>query len=111
MVIMYADTMTGAIKKAVGESNRRRKIQVEFNRENAITPRSIQKSIKQGIEDLQDAAEFVQGLTGEARDEYELHKYISELEYEMELAARNLQFEKAAELRDKIKEFRENVKS
>ena len=46
------------------------------------------------------------GLTGQTQDEYRLHKYISELEYEMELAARNLQFEKAAAIRDKIKELR-----
>jgi len=105
-VIMYADTMTGSIKKAIAESNRRREIQVEFNSRNKITPRSIQKAIKQGIEDLEEAEEFVADLTGQARDEYELNKYISELEYEMELAARNLQFEKAAVIRDKIKELR-----
>jgi len=106
-VIMYADTLTGSIKKAVSESNRRRAIQLEFNLKNKITPRSIQKAIKEGIEDLADAEEFVIDLTGENRAEYELNKYISELEYEMELAARNLQFEKAAVLRDKIKELRQ----
>jgi len=105
-VIMYADTMTGSIKKAIAESSRRREIQVEFNNKNKITPRSIQKAIRQGIEDLAEAEEFVAGLTGEAKDEYELNKYIAELEYEMELAARNLQFEKAAVIRDKIKEMR-----
>lgn len=47
------------------------------------------------------------GLTGQAKDEYELHKYISELEYEIELAARNLQFEKAAVIRDNIKKLRD----
>jgi excinuclease ABC subunit B len=103
-VIMYADTVTGSMKKAISESIRRRKIQLEFNRKNKITPRSIQKAIKEGIEDLAEIDVFVQDLTGEARDEYELRKYISELEYEMELAARNLQFEKAAAIRDKIKE-------
>ncbi len=105
-VIMYADVMTGSMKKAIAESDRRRKKQLEFNKEHKITPRSIVKAIKQGIEDLQDAEEFVADLTGEAKDEYELHKYISELEYEMELAARNLQFEKAAQIRDKIKELK-----
>jgi len=103
-VVMYADTVTGSMKKAITESNRRRKIQLEFNQKNKITPRSIQKAIRQGIEDLEEAEGFVQELTGEDKDEYELNKYISELEYEMELAARNLQFEKAAVLRDKIKE-------
>jgi len=101
-VIMYADSITGSMKKAISESNRRRIIQIEFNKKNKITPRSIQKTIKQGIEDLSEAEEFLQDLTGEAKDEYELNKYISELQYEMELAARNLQFEKAAGLRDKI---------
>ena len=106
-VIMYADTITGSMKKAISESNRRREIQLEFNRENEISPRSIQKAIRQGIEDLVGAEEFVQNLTGQERDEYELNKYISEIEYEMEMAARNLQFEKAAVLRDKIKELKQ----
>ena len=105
-VIMYADTLTGSIKKAVAESNRRRKIQLEFNAKNKITPRSIQKAIKEGIEDLAQVEEFVANLTGEARDEYELRKYISDLEYSMELAARNLQFEEAAKLRDEIKKMK-----
>ena len=104
-VIMYADTITGSMKKAISESKRRRKLQFEFNRKNAITPRSIQKNIKEGIENLEQADEFVRQLTGEPEEEYQLHKYISELEYEMELAARNLLFEKAASLRDKIKEI------
>jgi len=105
-VIMYADNITGSMKKAIAESNRRRIIQLEFNKQNKITPRSIQKEIKQGIEDLQGAEEFVAGLTGQNKEEYELNKYIAELEYEMELAARNLQFEQAAQIRDKIKELK-----
>ncbi len=105
-VIMYADTVTGSMKKAISESGRRRKIQLEFNRKNQISPRSIQKTIKEGIEDLAGTEKFVMDLTGQNKDEYELMKYISELEYEMELAARNLQFEKAAVIRDKIKELK-----
>ncbi|MDP2938419.1 MAG: UvrB/UvrC motif-containing protein, partial [Candidatus Omnitrophota bacterium] len=103
----YADVMTGSMKKAIAESNRRREKQLEFNRKNKITPRSIEKAIKQGIEDLEEAEEFVADLTGQDKDDYELNKYISELGYEMELAARNLQFEKAAVIRDKIKTFRD----
>ncbi len=105
-VIMYADTITESMKKAITESNRRRKMQLEFNKKNKITPRSIQKAIKEGIEDLDEAEGFVIDLTGQDKDGYELNKYISELEYEMELAARNLQFEKAAAIRDKIKEIK-----
>ena len=105
-VIMYADTITRSMKKAISESRRRRAIQKEYNRKNKITPRSITRSIKEGIQDLAQADDFVVELTGQPKEEYQLHKYISELEYEMELAARNLAFEKAAGLRDKIKELR-----
>jgi excinuclease ABC subunit B len=108
-VIMYADTITGSMKKAIAESSRRRKKQIEFNKKNKITPRSIEKSIKEGIEDLQEAQVFVAELTGQDKDEYELSRYISELEYDMELAARNLQFEKAAVIRDKIKQLRDTL--
>ena len=106
-VIMYADTITGSMRKAISESRRRRKIQLEFNRKSGITPRSIEKSIKEGIEALEETEEFVRQLTGEPKEQYQLHKYISELEYEMELAARNLLFEKAAGLRDKLKELKD----
>ncbi|MBM3243794.1 MAG: excinuclease ABC subunit UvrB [Candidatus Omnitrophica bacterium] len=109
-VIMYADTVTGSMKKAIGESNRRRKIQLEFNSKYKITPRSINKAIREGIEDLAKTEGFVSDLTGEAKDEFELRKYVSELQYEMELAARNLQFEKAAKIRDKIKELKAGLK-
>ena len=108
-VIMYADKLTGSMKKAIEESNRRRNKQAEYNEQNKITPRSIQKAIRDGIEDLQEAENFVEELTGEDRDEYELRKYIAEMEYEMEMAARNLQFEKAAVIRDKIKTFRDTL--
>jgi len=108
-VIMYADTLTDSMKQAISESSRRRKIQLEFNKDNGVTPRTIQKAIKEGIEDLWEAQDYVADLTGEAKDQYELRTYISELEYEMELAARNLQFERAAAIRDKIKNLKGNV--
>jgi len=105
-IIMYADIMTGSMKKAINESSRRMKIQLEFNRKNKITPRSIQKAIKDGIESLQEADAYARQQTGLNKEEFELNRYIAEMEYEMELAARNLQFEKAAELRDRIKEYK-----
>jgi len=108
-VIMYADTITRSMKEAIDESRRRRLKQIEFNRQHKITPRSIDKAIKKGIEDSGQIEEFVQELTGEPTEQYQLHKYITELEYEMELAARNLQFEKAALLRDRIKELRNAI--
>ncbi|MEI6631868.1 MAG: helicase-related protein, partial [bacterium] len=105
LVIMYADTVTGSMQKAISESRRRREIQLEFNRKNKINPTSIKKAINDGIEQLQEAEVLVANLTGEEQDEYELRKVISQLQYEMELAARNLQFEKAAAIRDKLKEL------
>jgi excinuclease ABC subunit B len=110
-VIMYADSITNSMKKAIDESNRRRKIQLEFNSKNNVSPRSIQKAIREGIEDMQEAEKFVEAQTGEDKDDYELRRYVSELEYEMELAARNLQFEKAAVIRDKLKSFRDVLDS
>ncbi len=106
LVIMYADNLTGSMKKAIGESSRRRKIQFEFNARNKITPQGIRKAIREGIEVFQDAQKLTQDLVELPKEEYELRLYISELEYEMELAARNLQFEEAARIRDKISELK-----
>ncbi len=106
MVIMYADKITPAMKSMIKESERRRTIQIAFNKKYNITPRSIQKSIREGIEELHKAEDLVVSIAGQSREEYEISSYISELEREMELAARNLQFEKAAVLRDRIKELK-----
>ena len=105
-VIMYADTITGSMQKAISESSRRRKIQLEFNAKHKITPRGIQKAIREGIEALEDAEDLTQDIVELSKEEYELKSYIGELEYQMELASRNLQFEEAARIRDKIKEFK-----
>ncbi len=106
IVIMYADKITAAMKKTIEESERRRKIQIEFNTKHNITPRSIEKAIRQGIEEFAAAKDLVMELAGQDPEEYELTNLISELQRQMELAARNLQFEKAAMIRDKIKEFK-----
>jgi len=102
-VIMYADNVTNSMKKAIQETNRRRRKQMEFNRENNITPKSIQKEVKNYIESRKEAEEIARSVTGQTEEEYERDFLISELERRMELAARNLQFEKAVILRDKIK--------
>jgi excinuclease ABC subunit B len=104
-VIMYADTITGSMKKALDETGRRREKQLAFNKKNNITPRSIEKAIKEGIEVTKESEELVEALTGEAANEYELHQVISELQHEMETAAKNLQFEKAAYFRDQIQKL------
>lgn len=105
-VIMYADVITNSMKRAISESKRRRKIQLEYNRKNNITPKSVEKAIREGIEAVKSAEEIVISAAGETPEEHDLNLVLSELEYEMELAARNLQFEKAAEFRDKILEIK-----
>ena len=105
-VIMYADTITGSMKNAIDETNRRRQVQLEYNDKYHITPKSIEKAVHEWIETGEEARELVISVTSETPEEYEVHTVITELEREMELAARNLQFEEAAVIRDKIKEFR-----
>jgi len=109
-VIMYADTMSRAMKEAITECERRRKIQTEFNEAHGITPRSIETSIKEGIAEFhaEDEAETVmRNIVEQDEEEFALARYITDLERGMELAARNLEFEKAAVIRDRIKELKD----
>jgi len=105
-VIMYADTITNSMRKAIEETARRRKRQAEFNKNNNITPRSIEKAIKDGIESFKKAEEIVIEAAGKSEEDYEKEMLIAEFEREMELYARNLQFERAAQLRDKITQLK-----
>jgi excinuclease ABC subunit B len=109
-VLMYADTLTKSIKKAMDETERRRTIQMEFNRDNKITPRSIEKAIKEGIESYKKAREVMSNVVEETDDQYDAATLVMELQRDMETAARNLQFERAAVLRDQIKEIRSRYK-
>ncbi|MFC1646022.1 excinuclease ABC subunit UvrB [Candidatus Omnitrophota bacterium] len=102
-VIMYADKVTDSMRSAINESERRRKIQIEFNRKNKITPATIKKSIREGIKGEEEAKEAIMEFTGLQEEEFELQSILAEFEHNMELAARNLQFEKAIEYREKIK--------
>ena len=106
-VIMYADRVTNSMKKALKETERRRRIQAKFNAEHKISPRSIKKEIQESIEVLYKAKEFTWSAIGETEEEYETNTLIAEMERQMELAARNLEFEKAIKLRDRIKTLKE----
>ena len=106
-VIMYADIMTRSMKNAIGEMSRRRTAQLAFNQEHHIAPRTVEKAIKEGVESYRKAKEIVLETARTDEDRYELETLISELQREMELAARNLQFERAAVLRDQIARLRE----
>lgn len=106
-VLMYADTLTKSMKRAIDETLRRREIQIEFNKKNKITPRSIEKAVKDGIESYKKAREVIENVVEENDDQYDVTSLIGELQHDMEVAARNLQFERAAILRDQIKELKE----
>ncbi len=108
-VILYADNITGSIRKAIDETKRRRKIQLEFNRRNNITPRSVSKSIRKSIEAEREAEQFVLERTGESQGRYDLEVAIAQLQDQMQLLARNLQFEKAAAVRDEIARLRKQL--
>jgi len=105
-VILYADVMTDSLKFAIRETERRRKIQSEFNAKNKITPESIKKSIRNILESVYEADYYTVPLVAEGEGEYipadELPRVISELEKQMYVLAKNLEFEKAAEIRDRI---------
>ena len=109
-VLMYADTVTKSMRKAMGESERRRILQLEFNKEHNISPQSIKKAVKEGIESYRKAREAIEDVVKETGEEYDLMNLISELQHDMESSARNLQFEKAALLRDQISELKEKVR-
>lgn len=108
-VIMYADHETDSMKKAIGETNRRREIQEAYNTEHGITPESIAKEISEGLRAIipeKDKGPTLK-LSKIPKDEYP--HLIKELTGQMELASANLEFEKAAELRDSIAEIKEKM--
>jgi excinuclease ABC subunit B len=108
--ILYADVVTESMRKAIGETNRRRGKQLAFNEENGITPQSIIKPIEATLVTAYEADYFKMPLNLEEFEEYtpeRLAETIARLEQEMREAAKKFEFERAAELRDKIKYLRE----
>ena len=110
-VIMYADNMTESMEYAIAETDRRRAIQEEYNRENNITPRSIVKKIHERIRLTQEAEEKTATLAKdpESMNRDELVKAVKKLEKEMKQAAAELQFERAALLRDEILAYKKHM--
>jgi excinuclease ABC subunit B len=106
MAILYADKITGSMEHAIGETNRRRAIQEEYNAEHGITPTTIVKSIDATLVTAYEADYFKIPLELDAVEEYspkQLKQTIAQLEADMREAAREMKFERAAELRDKLK--------
>ncbi|NPV27252.1 MAG: excinuclease ABC subunit UvrB [Firmicutes bacterium] len=108
-VIMYADTITQSMRVAIDETNRRRQLQMEFNQQHGITPETIKKAVRDVLEATQVAEPtptYSAALQSDRLTVSELHKLIAELEKEMKEAAKQLEFERAADLRDLIIELR-----
>ncbi len=108
-VILYADSVTGSMSRAMGETVRRRKLQEEFNREHGIEPRSIIKAILPGIEEEIRAHKIVRQVVGDDNETFQKRENLLQLEKEMLHAAENLEFERAAELRDSIDELKKKI--
>jgi excinuclease ABC subunit B len=107
-VIMYARRESKAMKEAIAETNRRRKIQETYNLINGITPASIKKAIRDSIVEEKNAElSDIEKIDIAKIPADELSRLIKDIEIKMKLAAQNLQFEKAAEYRDQISEIRE----
>lgn len=107
-VIMYADNISNAMAAAIGETDRRRKIQQAYNETHGITPTSVTKSIRSVIEatHVAEDEESYKGKKANEMTKKELTDYIKKMETEMKQAAKDLQFERAARLRDQIFEYK-----
>ena len=111
-VIMYADKITDSMRKAINETNRRRKIQIEHNEAHGIEPKSIIKAVRAIIEATTAAEESAKygGVAASKMRAEDILKVIKAMEDEMKDCAKSMQYERAAELRDKIVELRQKLK-
>ncbi|MDT5155863.1 MAG: excinuclease subunit [Acidobacteriota bacterium] len=110
MAILYADRMTDSMRRAIGETERRRALQEEYNREHGITPQTIIKAIESTLVTAYEADYFKVPLELDQIEDYSpanIEATITRLQHEMRAAAKNLEFERAAELRDRIKYLRD----
>jgi excinuclease ABC subunit B len=105
-VILYGDTVTPAMQRAIDETARRRKIQLQFNVDHGITARTVQKAIRTGIEAEMKARRTAREAIHESEQQFDQSELIRLLEEEMLEAAKNLEFERAAQLRDKLNEIK-----
>ena len=110
-VLLYADEMTKSIQKFMTTSGYRREKQIEHNKQNNITPRSVTRAVEESLGNRQDATNKATMLLRETSDNFDVTEMIRELEKEMLEAAGNLEFEKAALLRDQVNQLKREVDS
>jgi excinuclease ABC subunit B len=106
-VFLYADTVTKSMQKAIDETNRRRKIQTKYNKDHNITPETIKKEIRRSLADLVKARQTAREAVRFGDTEYDKVELASAIEQEMLEAAQTLDFERAAFLRDQLRELKE----
>ncbi|MGP8319912.1 MAG: excinuclease ABC subunit UvrB [Methanosarcinaceae archaeon] len=108
-VILYGNNMTGSMKRAINETNRRRELQMNYNKDHGIVPQTIKKKIQKELVEI-DAEGETSGIMMIAEDmsAIDIFNIVIDLETDMHLAAKNLEFERAANIRDKIKQLRTN---
>ncbi len=104
-VILYADSVTPSMRRAIEETDRRRRRQVAYNDEHGVTPKSIEKAIRKGIEEIVRSERTAAAAAGLDDDEFKRTELVQQLEREMLEAAEALEFERAADLRDRIAEL------
>ena len=114
-VIMYADTVTPSMERAIREMKRRRRLQEEYNKRHGITPKTIQKEIKEILTSVYERDYYTVPIEEELEvaetNPWEIEEKIKQLEKEMRQAAKELAFERAAELRDKIKALKRQLET
>ena len=109
-VFLYADTITGSMKRALEETDRRRKIQAAYNKKMGITPETVKSNIKDILSSIYESDYWTVPLgVNEEQAEYVSGEDLKKLEEEMKEAARKLEFEKAAGIRDRIKTVRKEM--
>ena len=109
-VVLYADKVTESMQRAIDETSRRRQLQLEYNTQHGITPETIRKAIRRGIEEERAAQQIVQESVGmQTAEQYVTQEHLNELEAEMLAAAKELDFERAAQLRDRILELKQQL--
>ena len=109
-VILYADTVTGSMQRALDETKRRRKIQEEYNKKMGITPETVKSNIKDILSSIYEADYWTVPAVAEEKAEYGYdEETLKKLESEMKEAAKKLEFERAAKIRDKIREIKNRM--